>query len=167
MNVIPYWDKRGEMGRMAVLGHGIPRGWLSEGLASDISTLPDAWPWDREALGAEKYTWLGKKYPLFPGSEGPPSKPFWQAKAGPCRCPCPVPHRGTAAALPVPAGLAAPRVGVQRQSLLPTALPVSAARWPPASLLPCAPGPKPARSLPAQHLPPSAQRSVAQPCQNR
>lgn len=44
MSLIPYWDKRGELGRVAVLGHEIPGGWLSEGPASGISTLTDPWP---------------------------------------------------------------------------------------------------------------------------
>lgn len=43
---------------------------------------------------------------------------------------------------------AAPRVGARRHSLLPTARPVPAACWPPASPAPCAPGPKPAPSSP-------------------
>lgn len=72
-------------------------------------------------------------------------------------------RRGAAAALPVPAGLAAPRVRVWGHSLLPTAVPVPAARWPPASLAPCAGAET--RALPPCPAPPScAPCLVAQPC---
>lgn len=68
-------------------------------------------PEREERSGQKDMSGLEKKYPLFPGSEGPPSKPFWQAKAKPCQCWCPVPRRGAAAVLPVPWGWQRPGWG--------------------------------------------------------
>lgn len=135
MNVIPYWDKRGELRGVVVLGHETLGGWLGEGLSSDISTLPDAWLWAWKTISPS------------PGLQRSTRKTFLADKGWCCA-------EVLQPLCPSPRGWQRPGCGFGDTPCFPQRCLSRQRAGPPPAWLP-APGPKPARSLPARHLPPA------------